>query len=131
MVIPTSGLNQSAPSAPSLPDSAIPTAHDWKTMGTMQACYTTADGHIHELFRRSDRNAEWAHADLTQMAKAPIADPLWTLTFTCLESSGADSASSVQQGDQFGSSWLSMVGRPIPTDRFHDQRRPHPRVLQP
>jgi len=72
-------LNQSAPGAPSLPDSAIPTAYDWNSMGTKQVCYTTDDGHIHELFRRSDPNGEWAHADLTQMAKAPIADPLWTL----------------------------------------------------
>ena len=72
-------LNLSAPGAPNVPDSAIQTAYEWKALGTKQVCYTTTDGHIHELSRRPDPNAEWHHADLTQMAKAPTADPVWTL----------------------------------------------------
>jgi hypothetical protein len=44
--------------------------YEWKAGGSKQVVYITADGHIHELF--VSVGGSWSHADLTQVAGAPL-----------------------------------------------------------
>ena len=62
-------LTQLAGAPQPAPDSAF-SGYEWEVGGTKQVVYITADGHIHELV--VSVGGFWSHADLTQLAGAPL-----------------------------------------------------------